>query len=535
MVSNMAPEKKNLLYLYDLPKNEFTSVKLAEILKNAGIELELKPQVRRDPTKPFYSCIVCIKDDAQFKKASEVLRYFTIEGKQCRGLAFDPTLLGTNLTKTNEQCSIFVRKIPKDLGASALDDKFTNFDGSKQHTIKSLKISMDEDHTSRGYGFITYENPEDAALATKMLQESEENADCVAVAFKPKDRSDVRRIANNLYVKNYPESWTEEKLREVFAAFGQISMVKEMNHPNGKFAFICFMAVDPNDHEYGPKCAYAAINKLHGEVFEEKKLYVQPALNQAKRAEQKLRETIKYKNSKKRCNLYIKNIEHNSTEESLTEIFGRFGEIESIKIFPVEGPKAYAFVCFKTPDMAQQALQDLSKVPVNGRQLSICHYELAEYRAIADEETKDKLGFQRFKQMNYSSNQWNEISSRDEFYFKITELLRTLPFQQRMGVMGGQQQQRQGPGGFRNNNQQGYNNQRRGNSQGDSRMPYNAQAKQHSGYNNNQGGQMRPQYNQAPMSQPPPSAVSAMPPPMMQQPQAAQAHMGQNPNMSQTE
>ena len=252
----------------------------------------------------------------------------------------------------------------------------------------------------------------------------------------------MRRIANNLYVKNYPESWTEEKLREMFTSFGQISMVKEMNHPNGKFAFICFMAVDPNDHEYGPKCAYAAISKLHGEVFDEKKLYVQPALNQAKRAEQKLRETIKYKNSKKRCNLYIKNIDNNSTEESLTEIFGRFGEIESIKIFPVDGPKAYAFVCFKTPDMAQQALQDLSKVPVNGRQLSICHYELAEYRAIADEETKDKLGFQRFKQMNYSSNQWNEISSRDEFYFKITELLRTLPFQQRMGVMGGQQQQR---------------------------------------------------------------------------------------------
>merc|ERR1719469_507041 len=75
--------------------------------------------------------------------------------------------------------------------------------------------------------------------------------------------------------------------------------------------------------------------------------------------------------------------------------------------------------------------------------------------------------------MNYSSNQWNEISSRDEFYFNITELLRTLPFQQRMGVMGGQQQQRQGPGGYRNNNNNGgaggqggqFNNQRRNNSQ----------------------------------------------------------------------
>ena len=114
--------------MYDLPKAEFTSARLAEILKAAGIELELKPQVRRDPTKPFYSCICCIKDDAQFKKAAEVLRYFEIESKQCRGLPFDNTLLGTNLTKTNEQCSIFVRKIPKKMTNAELDDKFSNFD-----------------------------------------------------------------------------------------------------------------------------------------------------------------------------------------------------------------------------------------------------------------------------------------------------------------------------------------------------------------------------------------------------------------------
>ena len=113
----MVQDRRNLIYLYDLPKQEFTSARLAEILKAAGIELELKPQVRRDPTKPFYSAICCIKDDNQFKRASEVLRYFEIERKQCRGLPFDNTLLGTNLTKTNEQCSIFVRKIPKDMTA----------------------------------------------------------------------------------------------------------------------------------------------------------------------------------------------------------------------------------------------------------------------------------------------------------------------------------------------------------------------------------------------------------------------------------
>lgn len=134
-----------------------------------------------------------------------------------------------------------------------------------------------------------------------------------------------------------------------------------------------------------------------------------------------MRETIKYKNSKKRCNLYVKNFAPTSTEESLREIFKEYGEIESVKLFPIDKvDKAYAFVCFKTPDQAQQALQQLHNRPINNRQLQICHYELKEYRDIVDEETKDKLGFQRFKQLNYNTSQWNDIATRDEFYFKIT-------------------------------------------------------------------------------------------------------------------
>lgn len=45
----------------------------------------------------------------------------------------------------------------------------------------------------------------------------------------------------------------------------------------------------------------------------------------------------------------------------MREIFEGFGEIESVKLFPLDKPdmkpdKAYAFICFKTPDQAQQAL-----------------------------------------------------------------------------------------------------------------------------------------------------------------------------------
>jgi polyadenylate-binding protein len=168
------------------------------------------------------------------------------------------------------------------------------------------------------------------------------------------------------------------------------------------------MSEDKNDHQYGPEKAFEAIEALNGrDMGDGKQLYVKPALAASKRKEELLRETIKYKNSKKRCNLYVKNFEPKFTEKDLAGIFQEYGEIESIKMFPIDkAEKAYAFVCFKTPDQAQQALQYCHNRLFNQRQLQICHYELKEFRQIQDEETKDKLGFQQFKQLNYQNNHW---------------------------------------------------------------------------------------------------------------------------------
>jgi polyadenylate-binding protein len=182
---------------------------------------------------------------------------------------------------------------------------------------------------------------------------------------------------------------------------------------------VCFVPEDKNDHQYGPESASKAIEALNGkDMGDGKTLYVKPALSASKRKEELLRETIKYKNSKKRCNLYVKNFDSKTTDDNLMQLFGGNGqrEIESVKMFPVDKPdKAYAFVCFKTPDQAQAALSELNGQTINKRQLQICHYELKEFRDIADEETKDKFGFQRFKELNYQQRQWNDITSKDEF------------------------------------------------------------------------------------------------------------------------
>lgn len=50
---------QNVIYFYDLPKNDYTSVKLTtEIKKVSGVDVQQVPQVRRDLAKPFYTAIL---------------------------------------------------------------------------------------------------------------------------------------------------------------------------------------------------------------------------------------------------------------------------------------------------------------------------------------------------------------------------------------------------------------------------------------------------------------------------------------------
>ena len=44
-------------------------------------------------------------------------------------------------------------------------------------------------------------------------------------------------------------------------------------------------------------------------------------------------ESMKYKASKKTCNLYVKNFPVSATEKDLRDLFEPFGEIESFRIF----------------------------------------------------------------------------------------------------------------------------------------------------------------------------------------------------------
>jgi len=412
-------EHQNLLYLYDLPKEDTSSTKLCMIFKEkAGIIIGPRPQIRRDITRPFYSGIVKIDKLEDFEAACQKMRYFEIDGadgqkKQCRALQFDKQLLGTNKEKLQSH-NIFIRSIPKDMKLENMEKEF-----EKYGKIKSLKISFNADHTSRGYGFICFQEEDSAAKAVKAC---ENNEVMKAAKFEPKDSKKVtRKLNNNLYFKNVPTDMTDAQVRELFKPFGTIKSLflnKNERVENSQFGFVCYDDEKGVNKEYGPECCQNAITELNGRVLgkdakgQEIKLYIRHALKKAERQIEKTRETIRYKASKKRCNLYVKNFPTNWTQEDLTNLFQQYGEIEKVRLEKGQTGNSYAFVCFKQPDAAATAKQTLHNQTYDGKVLIINHYEIKEVRDQQIQEIKDKSDFEKYKAQQSGGFQWNDLSTQ---------------------------------------------------------------------------------------------------------------------------
>ena len=79
------------------------------------------------------------------------------------------------------------------------------------------------------------------------------------IKYQPKDPREIRKIGNNIYVKNFPTTWTKEFLTEMFSKYGEISSLVAINKESKKdgsispFAFVCYQK--QGDINYGPECA----------------------------------------------------------------------------------------------------------------------------------------------------------------------------------------------------------------------------------------------------------------------------------------
>lgn len=131
--------------------------------------------------------------------------------------------------------------------------------------ISSYRMPRNEDGTPKGFAFVTYENPDDAARAIGVFNGYDLGGKRLKVHYS---RPGGRRRNCNIFTTNLPASWTTATLYARFGELGEILDAKILKHQDGTSRLCGFVrfdeaqaaqaAIDTYD-SFRPKGAYRPI------------------------------------------------------------------------------------------------------------------------------------------------------------------------------------------------------------------------------------------------------------------------------------
>lgn len=272
---------------------------LNELIDNLGLQdmfqkfgniLSCKIAMSEDGKSKGYG-FVQFESDESANAAIEKLNGSTVGDKQIYVAKFvkksDRILPSPDAKYTN----LYMKNLDPDVTEELLKEKFSEFG-----KIASLVIAKDDNGTSRGFGFVNFDNPDDARKAMEAMNGSQLGSKVLYVAraqkkaerdkilchqFEEKRKEQILKYkGSNVYVKNINDDVTDEELREHFSQCGMITSAKLMRDDKGiskGFGFVCFST---------PEEANKSVNTFHGYMFHGKPLYVAIAQRKEDRQEQ---------------------------------------------------------------------------------------------------------------------------------------------------------------------------------------------------------------------------------------------------------
>merc|ERR1719330_1014029 len=180
--------------------------------------------------------------------------------------------------KARRFTNVFVKNICEEYDEDQLTVMF-----SKYGKISSVKVMKSEEGKSKGFGFVSFEDPEEAGKAcdelngtdiegkTVYVGRAQKKAERQAELKKKFEAIKMERMNRfqgvNLYVKNLDDTIDDERLRQEFAPFGTITSARVMCEEGRSkgFGFVCFSS---------PEEATKAVTEMNGRIIVAKPLYV---------------------------------------------------------------------------------------------------------------------------------------------------------------------------------------------------------------------------------------------------------------------
>lgn len=271
----------------------------------------------------------------------------------------DPTARKAGVT------NVVVKHLPEDVEMTGVKEIFSKFG-----KITSIRVATDESGKSRGYAYVMFETEDSAVKAVDEVNGMEIEGQPITVErYRPLHRAEMLEQFCNLYIKNLAKTVTEDKLRELFAPFGEITSLKIRMDSNTSesmgYGYVAF-----KDHEAAQKAVDDLNDKPHDLAAEGENLFVRRF--ESKKERQRKREIAwreRQAQYAKFPNLYVKNLEDTVTTEDLRAVFEAHGPTESCRVMvdrDTKISKGFGFVSFKDHASAQKAITALAGSTVLG-------------------------------------------------------------------------------------------------------------------------------------------------------------------------
>jgi len=374
------------LYVGDLAP-DVTEALLFEIFSRAGAVSSIR--VCRDATsrRSLGYAYVNFHSVMDAERALDTMNYQPIKDRPCRIMWShrDPA------ARKNTRNNVFIKNLAPTIDSKQLYDTFSKFGN-----ILSCKVAIDPvTGQSRGFGYVHFETEESAAKAIEEVNGHTIAGKQVYVGHfeRRTERTTAVNKFTNLYVKNLPAEWDEEKFKVEFGKFGRVTSVairSDDKHGGLHFGFVNFETHEEaqNAIEEGNNLEYSAL-RLFCDRFQKRG---ERHVMLGKVYEDRRREKVeKFKN----LNLYVKNIEEDIDDAKLKELFTPFGDISSCLIMKDDKgtSRGFGFVCFINSDDAGKALNELNGKVVGSKPLYVNRAERKEERRVRLEQTL--MGSQR--------------------------------------------------------------------------------------------------------------------------------------------
>lgn len=229
--------------------------------------------------------------------------------------------------------------------------------------VASIRVCRDAvTRRSLGYAYVNYNTTSDGEKALEELNYTIIKGRPCRIMWSQRDPALRKTGAGNVFIKNLDVAIDNKALHDTFAAFGNILSCKvaQDEHGNSKgYGFV---------HYETDEAASQAIKHVNGMLLNEKKVYVGHHIpkkdRQSKFEEMKANFT----------NVYVKNINPESSDEEFRELFAKYGDITSSSLARDQETgknRGFGFVNFVSHEAAAQAVDELNGKDFKGQDLYV--------------------------------------------------------------------------------------------------------------------------------------------------------------------